>query len=125
MTDLPRLLTLKEAAGMLGGRITARSLRTEARRGRLHLVRVAGKDHVLAEDINRMIEACRSDRKALDSISELAAVVRPSGSSETEQAKSAQDAARATLRLLKERSPDISRPSTSRPKGKVVSINSS
>lgn len=124
MSALPKLMTLAEAAAEIGGKITARSLRTEARRGRLHLTRIAGKDHVLMSDLLEMLERCRNGSRGRASTSEVVEAVRPSGSSETEAKKSAQDAAKATLRMLKERCNGTSPPSTSRPSGKVLLIRS-
>jgi hypothetical protein len=57
--SIPRLLSLAEAAKLLSadGKITARSLRTEARHGRLGLVRVAGKDFVTPQSLADMVTA--------------------------------------------------------------------
>src|SRR5262245_14597778 len=55
----PRLYSLKEAAELLSpsGELTARSLRTMARQGRLQLVRIAGRDFVTEIAISEMVAA--------------------------------------------------------------------
>jgi hypothetical protein len=73
-----RLLTLAEAAALLSpsGELTARSLRTEARHGRLQLIRIAGRDYVTASALNEMVAAstvapstpCRDDASLPGSI---------------------------------------------------------
>ena len=57
MPTPPRLFALQDAAQLLSpdGRLTARSLRTMARRGQLQLVRVAGKDFVTEAALNDMV----------------------------------------------------------------------
>lgn len=64
---LPRLLTLKEAAERISPALTADSLRTEARRGRLHITRVAGKSFVTEADLREMLERCRGVPRDPDS----------------------------------------------------------
>lgn len=71
MSDLPRLLTLQEASAKLGGKIKPRALRTEARHGRLHLTRIAGKDFVTESDLGEMLTRCRAARKDLGSLPRL------------------------------------------------------
>src|SRR5215831_6362321 len=58
-TDLPRLYSLAEAADLLapGGKLTARSLRTEIKAGRLRVVTIAGKHFVTQQAINDMLTA--------------------------------------------------------------------
>ena len=55
------LLTLDDAAKRLdpSGRLSARSLRTEAYRGRLVLVKIAGKHFVTEDALQEMIKECR------------------------------------------------------------------
>jgi len=55
----PRLYSLTDATQLISpeGRITARSLRTEARAGRLQPVRIAGKDFVTEESLAAMVAA--------------------------------------------------------------------
>jgi hypothetical protein len=53
--------SLEEAAALFfpGGLVTKRSLRTEARKGRLRTTRIAGKDLVSESAIRAMLEACQ------------------------------------------------------------------
>jgi hypothetical protein len=54
-----RLLTLAEAAKILSpeGRVTARTLRAEARRGRLKLVQLGGKHFVTEDALDELVAA--------------------------------------------------------------------
>lgn len=114
MSDLPRLMTLQEAAGKLGGAVTARSLRTEANKGRLHLTRVAGKYFVTDSDLREMIERCRAAPRDHGSGCSSGMGGSLSGSSSTPDASTAQAAAKATAQALKERLAATSRKNTSR-----------
>jgi hypothetical protein len=60
-------LPLAEAVKLAfpGGKLTAGSLRTEARKGRLEIIKIAGKDHTTLRAIGEMIELCRAEAKAL------------------------------------------------------------
>src|SRR5215470_740765 len=62
-------LRLAEAARLAypDGSITVSGLRREAKRGRLTIERVAGKDYTTLGDIERMRERCRVEAKARDS----------------------------------------------------------
>ncbi|CAN0459848.1 unnamed protein product, partial [Phaeothamnion confervicola] len=102
MADLPRLMTLQEAADKLGGGITARALRTEARNGRLHLTRVAGKYYVTESDLAGMLTSCRDAQKAPGSGCTNETTASRPGSSSMPDASMAQTAARATALALKE-----------------------
>lgn len=54
------LVTLKEACELFfGGRLTKSSLRLEASRGNLEIIRIANKDFVTRNGIRRMIDRCR------------------------------------------------------------------
>jgi hypothetical protein len=55
---MDQLMTLNEAAASLHSRITARSLRTEIAKGRLHAVHIAGKQFVRKEDLEDFL--CRA-----------------------------------------------------------------
>jgi hypothetical protein len=52
---VPQLYRLSEAAALLGFGVTERSLRTEARRGRLQVTRLAGKLFVTADALAAMV----------------------------------------------------------------------
>jgi hypothetical protein len=59
-------LPLAEAVKLAfpGGKLTAGSLRTEARKGRLEIIKIAGKDHTTLRAIGEMIELCRAEARA-------------------------------------------------------------
>jgi hypothetical protein len=84
------------------GGVTVSTLRTEARKGRLALERIGGKDFVTGEAINQMRELCRVERKVRASTPEAAKAGASSGSSVTENTKRALAAARQAARELKE-----------------------
>jgi hypothetical protein len=113
--------TLEEAAARFfpNGVVTKQSLRTEARKGRLRVTRIAGKDLVTESAIRAMLEACScpAEAKVRDyscgSVSDRA----DSGSSSTANGKLAQAAALRTLMELSERSKTISSANTGRRQG--------
>lgn len=75
------------------GPLTVSSLRTEIRKGRLRVARVAGKYLVSESAIREMLETCRVNEKPRDSTSERAAPTEaPSGLSSTDRLRSAQAA---------------------------------
>jgi len=45
MPELPRLLALQEAAELLHGKVTVRALRKAEHEGRLHVIRLGGRDY--------------------------------------------------------------------------------
>jgi hypothetical protein len=82
--------------------MTANGLRREARRGRLVIERVAGKDYTTLNHIKRMRELCRVNQDNQDSgyvkrALTKAATIPQSGLSSIEAAKSALDATLTTL----------------------------
>ena len=105
-------LRLAEAAAVCGLKISA--LRTEARKGRLMVSRIAGKDHTTLADIERMFELCRVIQKEPGCGSDQLAAMqterssKPPTSSRTERDKLALDAALMHARKLKEGSPTTS-----------------
>jgi hypothetical protein len=106
-------LRLAEAAELRG--LTVASLRTEAKRGRLTIWRVAGKDWTSLAEIDRMFERCRVPAKAPDSGSVQPDATNPApssrtpdGSSRTADASLALAAALATAKRLKDGSPPTS-----------------
>lgn len=101
---------------------TLAMLRTEHRKGRLKVMRIAGKLRSTDSAIREMRRLCLEEQKAPDSLSAAPApTAAPSGSSSTEEKKQAQDALRATVRELTKRSQDTSPKNTNR-RAQVVSL---
>lgn len=104
-----RYYSLAEAARrhFPDGRITARSLRTEISKGRLHAIKIAGKLIVTDSDIQVMVETARREFEEEKSSRSIASASPPagwrSGQSETEWLKRAQAAALKTARELTKR----------------------
>lgn len=96
---MSRLLTLKEACTHLAGdKITPATLRAEAARGKLDIVRLGRRDFVTVEALEQMVSACHVEQKAPVSIS----IPRASnGLSETDRVSSAQAALNQTIARLK------------------------
>lgn len=103
LTDAPRLF--------FQGRLTKSALRTEARKGNLEIIRIANKDFVTRDGINRMIERCR---KSADQQDYGSGQTHEHGSSRTEAGVSPRDAAKEKLRQLRQSLPDTSPANTSR-----------
>lgn len=105
MADLPddASIPLAEAVRLFFpfGGVSVASLRTEARKGRLELHQIAGKDFVTPAAIREMKEQCRVLASRPASKSETA-----DGSSETDRHTSAQDAMSAIEAALKPASRD-------------------
>ncbi|MBB4236675.1 excisionase [Rhizobium esperanzae] len=102
--DTPLRLKLAASLAFPDGSMTESGLKREIERGRLECERIAGKTYVSLNDIKRMRELCRESRRGSANTSASARAGRPSGSSSTEQTRSAQDAARMTALALIERS---------------------
>src|SRR3984957_21141138 len=86
--------------------LTAAALRTEAKRGRLVISRVAGKDWTSVAEVQRMFGLCRVSQKESDSgFGPAEAAKEPRSSSETAQSRSAQDALSLSLARLRKSSP--------------------
>jgi hypothetical protein len=84
------------------GSITAKALQREARRGRLVIERIAGKDFTTLEAIERMRELCRVQPNPQGFTFESAPDESPGGSSSTADVRSALASAQmARLRLRK------------------------
>lgn len=85
------LVTLSEACDLFfGGRLTKSSLRLEASRGNLEIIRIANKDFVTRNGVRQMIDRCRlpaKDNTALKPVSD--------------QGITAQNAAKVRLAKLK------------------------
>ena len=103
--DTPQRLAV--VASQFG--LTAAALRTEAKRGRLVIWRVAGKDWTSVAEVNRMFQNCRVTPEALTYGSDrlASAATLQSGSSETPDASAALASAWASVERLKGRSPTI------------------
>jgi hypothetical protein len=132
-----RLYSLAEASQLLSpdGNITARSLRTEARAGRLQLVRVAGKDFVTYAALNAMITAATVPSSRVprcpvadcppDFISVAPEVIaEPSGSFSTERVNLAREQALMSAKKLKRPSKPIS-PNTTDHRGVLTDLTNS
>ena len=126
-------LRLSDAAALAfpQGGMTVCGLRREAARGRLAIMRVAGKDYTTLAAIKDMLEKCRVPPKAPDygfappaEIGPAPSSRAPAGSSSTAAGRSAQDAVREKLIALKERSPTISPPNTPRSGASVTFLKS-
>src|SRR5262245_59058736 len=118
--DIP--IPLAQAADLFlpAGGVSVSTLRTEARKGRLNLERIAGRDFVTRRAIQNMRELCRIQQRDQGSISASAAAVLPSGSSETERKKQALASARASASKLTERSATMCSPASGQTPAKVI-----
>lgn|SRR5262245_46359220 len=131
--QMGRLLTLKEAAAQLNGKLTAASLRGMARQGKLQLTIIAGKHFVTPESLNAMLvnstltrPQCPADDSQPDSISDpVATTEAPSGSSSTDRKRLAQAQAQMIVQRLKRPLKRTLRASTDRPVARIRPPNSS
>jgi hypothetical protein len=119
-------IRLCDAVGLFfpHGGMTLSALRTEARKGRLVVERIAGKDFVTRRAINEMRRLCR-DQESRHASSSEQTVESASGSSGTAEAMSAQDALRVRLAGPPTRSKPISHKGTSPTRRNVVPLRSS
>lgn len=106
------------------GGMTLSALRTEAKKGRLVVERIAGKDFVTRRAINEMRRQCRDQGSRHASSSEKTGE-GASGSSGTAEAMSAQDALRIRLTKPPMHSKAISRKGTGPTRRNVVPLRSS
>lgn len=110
-------IPLKEAcATILCGRWTPATLRAEADRGNLVIFRIGRTDCTTPAELDRMVVACRENRRVRGSTS---IHPDPNGSSETERASSALAALRQSTARLKRNSPTTSERSTNRRMGRT------
>lgn len=104
----PKLYRLADAVRVFfpDGGITARSLRTEARAGRLDIIRIANKDFVTAEAIQAMLERCTRGAGDFSSRSDTSANA-PAGTSRglsiAERERLARASINETLERMKKR----------------------
>jgi hypothetical protein len=131
--DAPLRLNVAATIAYPDGSMTASGLRREAARGRLAVERTAGKDYTTLGAIRKMRDLCRLEAKGRDSgYGERDANERretrttPCGSSETENIKRAQAAARMIVQELKGHSRNTLTESTwsKRPKERVIRLKS-
>ena len=109
----PLRLSVAARLAFPDGSMSASSLRKEAAKGLLTIARIAGKDFVTLAAIQSMRNLCQIRRRASDFGSgQPEGEKGPRGSSETDQSKSALDAAMATARRLSRNSPTTSAPNT-------------
>jgi hypothetical protein len=118
--DTPLRLSVAAALAFPDGTMTASGLRSEARRGRLVIERIANKDFTTMAEINKMRQLCRVEQKAHisgfgqnEEAKAISAPTRPLGLSSTEGSSSPRDALRLKLRQLSKSSANMSLPNTS------------
>ena len=119
--SLPRLAIDNDTPQRLGVvaaqfGLTAAALRTEAKRGRLVISRVAGKDWTSVNEVRETFTRCRVTPEALTyGLGQPASEAIPRyGSSETPDASKALASAWASVERLRGRSPTISPANTHR-----------
>src|SRR5882724_2054642 len=102
--ETPLRLSVAAAIAFPDGSMTAAGLRREAKRGRLIVERVAGKDYTTLGNIERMRTLCRVQAKVPDCGSAQPDEINPAkspraqfGSSSTTASTSPRDALRAKL----------------------------
>ena len=107
--DRPLRLAVAARAAFPDGSMTVSGLRREARRGRLVVERIAGKDYTTLTNIERMRELCRVEVRAPafgcnhpDERREVSSSSAPCGLSETVELSGALARARAKFERLKE-----------------------
>ncbi len=94
----PPVYRLADAVALFfpaGSGITVKSLRNEARHGRLHIIKIANKDFVTAEAITAMLERCTCrvpESQPAYTSAKIHAGISQSGSSLMEREKRAQAA---------------------------------
>jgi hypothetical protein len=93
--DLGTLMTLKEACEKcFRGQITPATLRAEAGRGKLRIIRIGRRDFVTIADLQEMIELCR--------LPAVARTDRAPTPTPAEDRKRSQQAVQAALRTARE-----------------------
>lgn len=128
MTDQDAPLSLREAAEtLLRGLVTASTLKAAADRGELAVERLGRRIVVTPKAIADWRELCRAPVKAPGFISNQPAEKAKNrfGSFETDEDQSAQDAALAIARMLKEGSRNISGENINRREANVHFLKSS
>jgi hypothetical protein len=103
--------------------MTAGALRREAKRGRLRIERIAGRDYTTMRAIEEMRQQCHVHPKDLASTDDGDTAGKAFGSSETANMRRAQAALSTTLKELKKRSKSIS-PESEKAPAQVVQLRS-
>jgi hypothetical protein len=117
MSDDEDPITLDEAIKLFpGARMTKSTLRAERDRGHLEIFRLGKRDHTTVKSMRDMVRQCRENARRPVSTSTQNGII---GSSETDQALSAQAALNQTIAELKEGLPRISGKSTRRSAGQT------
>ena len=117
--DAPLRLKVAAELAFPDGSMTERGLKREIERGRLAFERIAGKVYTTLNYIKRMRDECRENHSGSASTSANAPAGRPSGSSSTDQTKSAQDALQRMSLALTGRSSNTSQSGTGRTSGRA------
>lgn len=101
--EIPRLYRLSEAVRLFfpTGGITVKTLRTEARKGRLDLIKIGIKHFVTLEGLNEMLERCT--RPASESRPAPAQAANHNGPSFAERGQRARAALEEIIRGAKKR----------------------
>ena len=118
--NAPLRLTRAAELAFPDGGMTAAGLRREAARGRLTIERIAGKDFTTLAAIEEMRERCRRAKGPRLWLKPAYRAKNPSGSSAMEESATAQAAALAIARKLKNSSPTTSPKNTGRAKSAAV-----
>lgn len=115
-------LTLKEACEIFfRGTITPATLRAEARRGTLRIMRIGRADFVTPAAVRGMMTKCQDPHEEQGSTSTLK---NESGSSETDRSRAALAAAKQIAQELKSGLANTSRQNSNQSAAKVISLNS-
>lgn len=103
-------ITLDTAAALAfpDGTVTVHVLRTQRNKGLLDTWRLGRREYTTLEAVNRMKQKCHAAPRQPASGSAPAPAAKPSSSSSTEDGKSAQAAALASVKRLKKRLQTIS-----------------
>jgi hypothetical protein len=124
--DVPLRLHVAAKRAFPDGTMTASGLRREAKRGRLVIERIAGKDYTTLANIERMRKLCQlpPDRTSTSDASGRTRQVATgqSGSSRTGAVSEARAALRTMLKVPSERSPSTSPASTREPHDKPETV---
>ena len=121
--DAPLRLSVAAQLAFPDESMSAGALRREAKRGRLRIERIAGRDYTTMRAIEEMRQLCHVHPKDLASTDDGDTAGKPFGLSETANTRRAQGALKTTLKELKKRSKSIS-PASERAPAQVVQLRS-
>jgi hypothetical protein len=117
MTDDEDPITLDDAIKLFpGARLTKSTLRAERDRGNLDIFRLGKRDYTTRKSMREMVRTCRENARHRVSTATQSGI---NGSSETDQASSAQAALKQTVTALKAGLPRILGKSTRRSAGQT------